>query len=301
MNLRQLEVFVAVADEESFSRAAERQNVVQSAVSAAVRSLERELGVELFARLARGARLTDAGRALLPEARATLVAADGARAAVSEAREGLRGTVVLGIMQAMRDPAPNVAAILASFRATHPKVEVRVRHGGGSAVMAEQVRGGDFDLGFVSLDGPQPGLELVPLSRQPIDLACNDEHPLATRAHVDLAELAEETFADLPPLWGTRILNDRAFAAAGVGRSITYEINDTSTLVEFVRYGLAITLLPRSLVGSAPGLALVPLRRHAPVFEVSIAAPTGRRMSAAAHALHAHIQAVVLGPAVGAR
>lgn len=290
MNLRHLETFVAVAEEASFSRAAERLSVVQSAVSAGIRTLEAELGAQLFERLARGAALTDAGRALLPEARATLVAADGARAAVGEARDGLRGTVVLGIMQSMRPPAPNVAALLASFRRTHPKVEVRVRHGGGSAMMAGQVRAGDLDLGFLSLSGGQPGLSLTPLSRQAIDLACSAGHPLASREWVELSELRDEVFADLPAMWGTRILNDQAFGAAKASRTITYEINDTSTLVEFVRYGLAITLMPRSLIGETADIVSVPIRHHAPVFEIALASPTDRRMTAAAQALEEHIR-----------
>lgn len=285
MNLRQLETFLAVADEGGFSHAADRLHVVQSAVSAAIKGLERELGAPLFVRTRRGAELTDAGRALVPEARATLAAAQAARDAVDEATGGLRGEVDLGIMQAMRAPAPNVPALLRAFRGTHPNVTVRVRHGGGSMQMAAQVREGLLDLAFVSLQGEVAGVELTPLNTQPMHLACAADHPLAGRAKVELRELAAEPFADLPPLWGTRIANDRAFAAAGVERTVAYEINDTSTLVEFVRHGLAVTLMPASLIGEASGVAQVPIGRHAPTFQVAIAAPARRRLSASARAL----------------
>ena len=100
MELRQLATFVAVAEEGSFTRAADRLHVVQSAVSAGVRNLERQLGTRLFDRSTHRVERTDSGRALLPEARATLAAAQAARDAVDEARGGLRGTVVLGTMQA---------------------------------------------------------------------------------------------------------------------------------------------------------------------------------------------------------
>jgi DNA-binding transcriptional LysR family regulator len=285
VNLRHFEAFVAVAEEQSFSRAAERLSVVQSAVSAGIKALELELGAALFQRTGRGALLTDAGTALLPEARATLVSAQAARDAVGDARAGLRGSVRLGIMQAMRPPAPNPAAILAQFGDSHPGVDVIVTHGGGSATMADQVRDGHLDLAFVSLQPPITGVELTPLTSQPIELVCSVDHPLAQRTDVELSMLGGEVFADLPPQWGTRILNDRAFAAAGVTRTIRYEINDTSTLVEFVRSGLAITLFPQSLIGLADGVAMVPIRRHTQVFEVSVAAPSGRRMTAATHAL----------------
>ena len=99
MELRHLATFVAVAEEGGFTRASARLHVVQSAVSAGVRTLERELGAALFDRTTHRVQLTDAGAALLPEARATLAAARGAREAVDAVRGGLRGTVTLGIMQ----------------------------------------------------------------------------------------------------------------------------------------------------------------------------------------------------------
>lgn len=300
VNLRHLETFVAVADTASFSRAADRLHVVQSAVSAGIRTLERDLGADLFKRTARGAVLTEAGSALLPEARATLAAAAAARDAVDEVRGGLRGTVRLGLMQSMRPPAPNPAVLIASFAEDYPLVDVLVGHGGGSLQMGEQVRDGRLDLAFISAQDHQSGLELTPLSEQAIQVFCSRAHRLAGRASLSLGEVAGETFADLPLLWGTRTVNDRAFAAAGLERSVAYEINDTSTLVEFIRAGLAIGLVPPSLVADPTGLAAIPLRGPTPpTFQVSIAAPTGRRLSASARALHAHILAATPRPPAG--
>src|ERR1700759_5289904 len=148
MELRQLAVFVAVADEGSFTRAADRLHVVQSAVSAGVRNLEKELGARLFDRSTHRVELTDAGRVLLPEARATLAAAQAARDAVDEARGGLRGTVVLGTMQAQGSRALDLVGVLAPFRAAPPAVEVAIRHSGGSSQMAQEVIDGLLDLAF---------------------------------------------------------------------------------------------------------------------------------------------------------
>ena len=99
MELRRLEIFMAVAEEESFSRAASRLHVVQSAVSAAVRRMEAEWGVELFHRTTHHVALSDAARALLPEVRAALLAAAAVEQVVDEVRGGLRGTIRVGIMQ----------------------------------------------------------------------------------------------------------------------------------------------------------------------------------------------------------
>jgi DNA-binding transcriptional LysR family regulator len=285
VELRQLATFVAVAEEGSFTRAADRLHVVQSAVSAGVRNLEKELGVMLFDRSTHRVKLTDAGSALLPEARATLAAAQAAQDAVAEARGGLRGTVAVGTMQAQGMRAIDLAGILAAFRAEHPAVKVEIRHG-GSSEMTQEVREGRLDLAFVALPGDGPsGLELIPLAREPIMLAVAAGHPLAKRADIDLAALGDETLIDVPTGWGIRMAVDRAFADAGVTRTVTYEVNDTATMIDFIRNGLAIGLLPRSLVAATEDIAFVAIRDHAPEFQTSIAVPANRLLAAATRAM----------------
>lgn len=285
MELRQLATFVAVAEEGSFTRAADRLHVVQSAVSAGVRNLEKEFGVTLFDRSTHRVELTDAGRALLPEARATLAAAQAARDAVDEARGGLRGKVLLGTMQAQGMRAVDLAGILAAFRADYPAVEVELRHG-GSSEMAHEVREGRLDLAFVALPGDGPsGLELFPLAREPIMLAVPAGHPLAGRADVELSALRDETLIDVPTGWGIRIAVDRSFADAGVPRTVTYEVNETATMIDLISNGLAIGLLPRSLVEASAEIAFVPIRDHPPQFQTSIAIPANRLLTAAPRAM----------------
>jgi DNA-binding transcriptional LysR family regulator len=286
MELRQLATFVAVAEESSFTRASDRLRIVQSAVSAGLRKLEAELGAMLFDRSTHSVKLTDAGRALLPEARATLAAAQAARDAVDEARGGLRGTVVLGTMQAQGMRAIDLAGVLAAFRAEHSGVELKIRHTGGSSEMTREVREGRLDLAFVALPGDAPpGVELIPLAREPIMLAVPAGHPLAKRAGINLAALSEEALVDLPAGWGIRMAVDRSFAAAGVTRTITYEVNDTATMVEFIRTGLATGMLPRSLVETTEEIAFIPIRDHPPQFQTAIAVPANRRLSAATRAM----------------
>jgi len=285
MELRQLATFVAVAEEGSFTRASERLHVVQSAVSAAVRTLERELGTPLFDRTTHRVELTDAGRALLPEAQATLAAAQAARDAVDQVQGGLRGTVALGILQAVALYGLDIVRLLAAFRERHPGVELRLRQG-SSADMAAQVRDGRLDFAFAALPGRRhAGLTLTPLGREPMPLAVHAGHRLAGRADVELAALVDEPFADGPPNWGTRLIGDRAFAAAGLQRRVTLEVNDTGTLVELVRHGLAVAFLAPSFIRDPEGIALVPVRHHAPVFETFIVEPATRRQGAAAAAL----------------
>jgi DNA-binding transcriptional LysR family regulator len=110
-------------------------------------------------------------------------------------------------------------------------------------------------------------------------------HRLAARAGVELSELQEETLVDHPTEWGTRMAIDRAFAAAGIQRTVAYEVNDTASVIEFIRHGLGVGVLPPSFVEGLDAVATVPIRRHAPQFELAVATPANRRLGAAARAL----------------
>src|SRR5581483_719951 len=122
---RQLEHFVAAAEEGHFTRAARRMNIVQSGLSTSIRSLEAELGTQLFRRTTRRVMLTPAGRALLPHARRVLASVREAIDSVSEAEGVLRGTVAIGMAIAL---PPNVDAprLISEFREHHPQVRVRL-------------------------------------------------------------------------------------------------------------------------------------------------------------------------------
>src|SRR3954466_3144747 len=124
MELRHFEYFVAVAEERSFTKAAVRLHVVQSGVSAVIKSLERELGAPLLERTSKRVALTDAGEALLPRARAALDAAQAARDAVDEVRGGLRGTLRIGTRNGVAEI--DVAALLGTFHRTHPGVALQL-------------------------------------------------------------------------------------------------------------------------------------------------------------------------------
>jgi DNA-binding transcriptional LysR family regulator len=193
-------------------------------------------------------------------------------------------------MQAGALRALDIAALLAAFRTAHPQVELRVRQG-QSVEMAAQVRDGQLDFAFLALRGRRtPGLKLTSVGSEPMPLAVHRKHPLASRPDVELAAIADETFADGPETWGTRIAVERAFTAAGAQRHVALEANDMQTLVDFVRRGLAAAFLPASYGQGQAGIVLVPVRHNAPMFETFIAEPTNRRHSAAAATLLALAQ-----------
>jgi len=150
MDSRQLEYFVAVAEELSFTRAAQRLFTVQSTVSAAVRTLETDLKTTLFDRSTRQVSLSAAGEALLPEAKAALEALDRARAVVEEASTGLRGSIRIGTMT--RIGMVDLPGLLSAFYQRYPLVEVQVTTSPtGSSGLADDVRHGRLDLSLIGL------------------------------------------------------------------------------------------------------------------------------------------------------
>jgi DNA-binding transcriptional LysR family regulator len=283
VELRRLEHFVAVAEEMSFTRASQRLHLVQSALSVSIKSLETELGTLLFDRTTHRVELTDAGNVLLPEARATLAAAQAARDAVDAVTGGMRGTLRIGIMQSLS--AIDLAALLTRFRRDQPNVELRPQATwGGSAELVRDVASGVLDFAFVSIPGHRhPGVTLSPLADEPLLLALPPGHRLESRDSVAMSELADETFVEVPEGWGTRLLTERELGKAGVHRFISVEIGDLTTLTELVRAGLGLGFIPQSTAGVARDIRLVsldpPLR-----WEISLAVPTSRRVSAAAAA-----------------
>jgi DNA-binding transcriptional LysR family regulator len=283
VELRQLEHFVAVAEETSFTRAAARVYVGQSAVSVSIRTLERELGARLFERTTHQVLLTDAGTALYGEARRTLVAADAARDAVAAVLGVVRGTLRVGVMQSLKPV--DLASLLARFRADHPGVDLYLRPAlGGSASLADATRDGELDLAFVSLRaGETAGLSTTLLASEPLFVVGSPTTLSRGRAALGIADLADAAFVDFPEGWGTRAIADQVFATGSGHRRVTIEVADVSTFLDLVRAGLGLGLLPRSLV---PHDRRLIVRRFSPepTWDIMLVQAEERAASAAAKA-----------------
>ncbi|PJM93143.1 LysR family transcriptional regulator [Streptomyces sp. CB01373] len=283
MELRQLEYFVAVAEEMSFSRGARRQNVVQSAVSTAVGKLERELGTPLFDRSKLRIELTPAGRAFLAEARSTLHAAQRAKDAVTGFHGRLSGTVDLGTL--MSSGPVDVPAALGRFHAAYPLVSVRLRQGpAGSAGHVAAIAEGSLDLALVSLSGKPAMVSLRPLVEEPMVFLCRPDHALARRRQIRITDLADETFVHFVTGWGVRRQVDQVFRDAGVEPAAPYEVSDYATAAGLVRHRLGTTLVPRSAAAPYTELRALPLVPTV-TWRLSLAVPDGRKLSPAAAAL----------------
>ena len=285
VELRQLEYFVAVAEEQHFTRAATRLHVVQSAVSAAIKTLERELGTPLLDRNAKRVRLTDAGEALLPRARIALDAARDARDAVAEVSGGLRGTLRIGTLTSIR--VIDLPALLGEYHRRHPGVRIQTAVSPkGSGGLLEMLRERRLDLAFVSVPGPPPAdVRLTELASSIMNLAVPLDHPLAGRDTVAIEELAGLGFIDVPTGYGNRDVADRAFAVAGVRRHVTIELTDIGTSADYVRHGLGVALLPEFILEGADEVSVMPVTGADLRWPLSLAVPGDRPPGAAARAL----------------
>ncbi|GAA1949830.1 LysR family transcriptional regulator [Kitasatospora viridis] len=249
MELRQLQYFVAVAEERNFTRAAARVHVAQPGVSAQIRRLERELGQELLDRSGRSVRLTEVGAAVLPYARAALAAVAGARQAVDELTGLLRGRVAIGAVTSHDVELPD---LLADFHRDHPAVEITLGVA-DSAELIEGLRGGRLDLAVVSIGPRTPdGLAVRVIEDQPVVAAVSHDHELAAHDVLPLAELRDQPLISLPEGTGLRALLADACAEVGMTPRIAFEASDPGTLAALAARGLGAAILPGGYAAARP-------------------------------------------------
>lgn len=248
MELRQLEYFVAVAEEANFTRAAARVRVSQPGVSAQIRQLERELGQTLLDRSSRTVRLTDVGSAVLPYARAVLQNLAGARQVVHELTGLVRGRVAVGMVVSCG--SLDLPKLLAEYHRRYPAVEVTL----SEANSDQLVRGlaeGRLDVALIGIAGkPPPGIESQVIVDEVLVAAVGRGDPWASRSSIALQLLQGRGVISLPQGTGIRSCLDSACAAARIRPQITFEASNPILLAELASRGLGVAILPQSVAAS---------------------------------------------------
>lgn len=265
MELRQLEFFVATCEERSFTGAAQRCGVAQSALSARIADLERELGTQLIDRSTRPIALTKAGEVLLNHAWGILSQCETAAADVAGLRGALTGKLRLGMINVVGYSSPETEAALAVFHERHPLVEIVISDPGSRGIV-EGVQRRQFDLGFV---GYRP--ELVPeglayrlIATSPVVAVVATTHVHANLPAVTLRQLIEAgPSIDLRQGTGLRYEIDLACARAGVLRETSVDVATTDEAMRYAAFGLGFTLVPQSATDVGPprpNVTILPLR-----------------------------------------
>ena len=248
MDLRQLEYFVAVAEEANFTRAAERVHISQSGVSAQIKQLERELGADLFDRSTRAVRLTAAGEAALGHARAALASAQAVGEVVGETSRLLRGRLGVGMVGGCAI-TPFFDA-LASFHEAHPGVAIAVREG-SSDQLIDELRGGSVDLCLVGCaHRPPEDLASMVIVSEGLTAVVPPGHELARRKTTTLAQVTKHPVVCMPPGTGLRAVFDQACAAGGIRATIAVEAAAADSIADLAARGLGVGVLTTSLAAA---------------------------------------------------
>jgi len=251
MELHQLEYFVAVAEEASFTRAAARVHVAQPGVSAQVRRLESELGQRLLDRSGRSVRLTEAGSAVLPFA----------RAAMDELAGLVRGQVTVGMVSGCALPV--LAELLASFHKQYPGVAISLTEDNSDRLL-EMLRDGRLDLALIGSAGTEAEgtakISTAVLIDEELVAAVPPGHPLAGRETVTIASLRDVPLVCLPRGTGVRAALDAACAAAGFEPRIVFEASALPMVVTMAAQGLGLAVVPASVANTANAPVMVPIK-----------------------------------------
>ncbi|WAL69387.1 LysR family transcriptional regulator [Amycolatopsis cynarae] len=261
MELRQLEYVVSLAESHSFTEAARRCGVVQSALSHRLARLEEELGERLFERTTRAVRITQAGEALLPIARRILADVRLAKEEV-EAISGLhRGRLGIGATQTASHLL-DLVGVLGAYHRRYPEVKLVTVTGPGHEMVA-MVAAGELDLALAArtLEPCPDHVEFHPLlPAEPAVAVVGGHHPLARRKRAGLTELAASgPFIEFRARTELRKRVDEAFRIQGVQREIAFELGQIPEMVRFAVAGLGIAIVPGSFardLGDATALRL---------------------------------------------
>ncbi|MEW1954575.1 LysR family transcriptional regulator [Terrabacter sp. NPDC080008] len=298
MDTRHLEYFVAVAEELSFTRAAERLQAVQSTVSSGVAVLEREVGTALFIRSTRHVALTRAGSELLPQARTVLEVVDRMRSAGARATGRVTGSLRVGLLTNLE--SLGLPAVFGAFHRQHPGVELSMRTSPrGSTGLVDDVRRSRVDVAFCGLASEElSGLHSRVLRRQPFVALLPPGHPLVGQESLRLADLVGDDFVDMPAGFGNRKILDDWLRDSSLRRRVTLEVPDLSAVPAYVAAGLGVAVVPEQTAASVPaagtpsvgdgaGAVVVPLADRL-VWDLSVIARSEGR-SPAVDALLAHL------------
>jgi DNA-binding transcriptional LysR family regulator len=245
MDLRQLRQFVMLAETLNFHRAAERLNMAQPPLSVSIKKLEQEIGAQLFDRDRRNVKLTEAGYAILDDARRSLHHAAEIGRIARVAAAGESGRIKLSF--AASATYNLLPALLPVYRYRYPNVKLELREGTNTEILT-LLEAQEIDVGLVRVPTSFPrSIELVTIEHDVLVVAIPSANPLARRSKLTLADLAGEPFvnhASSGRVAGLHAATKRMFEQAGVAPDITQEALQVHTIISLVESGLGVALVP---------------------------------------------------------
>ncbi|MDH4557684.1 LysR family transcriptional regulator [Pseudomonas sp. BN417] len=295
IKLRRIEVFMAVVENGGFSAAANVLHIAQSAVSIAIKELERELGTTLFLRTRRSVELTESGRLLRDRAAPAIAVLQGVRDEIQDLERLAIGHVRIAAPAMVTQFA--LAQVLPAFMAQHPDIRVRAFQAGALEV-EKLVRDQGLDFGLTAFQGHQNGVETELLWNLE-NVACMA--PALAKQHkagksITWNKLLAVPLAAYPPGYHQRDLMERHATALGMPLRIALESENPSLLIAAVRAGLAATTLPLAALDNEPDIQPLRLpKEEGDRLKVGICWPSDRPLSKAATTLLDYLKAYAHG------
>jgi len=270
--IRHIWLFLAVAEEKHFGRAAKRLGMTQPPLTQQIQVLEQALKVQLFDRSRRGVQLTPAGLAIYPAAKKFAGQLERLEMAVQEAVAGQHGVLTIGaISTAMLDVLP---AYIVKMKQQYPGLTVSIKEI-DSAEAIPLLQSGDIDLAFARLTG-ELGADIssFPLAREDLVIALPHTHPLVGQADISLKDLVSEEWVmfsrHLSPVFFDSLT--AACRAEGFSPRIVYEVRSVASQIAFVSCGQGIALVPSSLEHLSPAnVVTLPLKAKINVITTAVA------------------------------
>lgn len=241
MQLPDLQAFVTVAHERSFSVAARKLHRTQPAVSQAIRRLEDELGDRLFDRSSRNGALTEAGTLLLEHAQRLLRMAEEAESAVRELQHMRRGRVVIGANEAA---VHSVLPFVREYAASHPRVTIDVRRVPSRRIAADLLDR-SMDFGVMTFQPAERGLQSIPLGDDELVMLAHPAHPLATRKRVSIEEVGRQVVIAHNDPSPTRDRVLRVYQRRHAEINIQISLPSLDAIKRAVEMGVGVAVLPR--------------------------------------------------------
>ncbi|WP_102694195.1 LysR family transcriptional regulator [Rummeliibacillus pycnus] len=279
MELRQLRYFVAVAEREHISEAAENLHVAQSAVSRQIANLEEELGIELFERVGRNVKLTPIGKTFLEHTIAALQAIDFAKKQVDEYLNPEKGTIKIGFPTSLASFL--LPTVISAFKKEHPSVSFHLRQG-SYRYLINAVKERELNLAFL---GPVPArdeyINTKILFTENIAALVPDTHPLANKGDIQLTDLRNDGFVLFPKDFILNKVAVEACKSVGFTPKVSSEGEDMDALKGLVAAGIGVSLLPESAFYDATPRRTSKLTLVEPPFtrNVGIIFPINRELS----------------------
>lgn len=272
MELRHLRYFVAVAEELHFGRAAEKLRISQPPLSMQIRALEDELGVTLLNRTKRHVSLTQAGHALLQEARQIMGQVEQAVQTTRRAGRGEIGELAIGFISVADYNV--LPIVLREFRHAYPLVNLSLKESTTDAQIDDLING-RIDVGLLLPPISEPALESIPVLREPLIAALPQQHPLAKKSGaIALAGLADAPFILFPRRMAPGLYDDVVSfcRTAGFSPRIGQEAIQMQTIISLVSADLGVALIPESLRNlQRTGVVYKTLKENSPLIEIHLA------------------------------